>query len=464
MKRTKIVATIGPASESEEIITQLVRSGVNAFRINLSHGEPSQWARIIDTIRRVTGDLPILVDTAGPEVRLVNLPHPVHVKAGQEFMISTAPHAHVAHATHPLPLRPGQQILLDDGAITMHVEHVHGTTITCRVQTEGTLTDRRKLSVPSEALDLPVLSEQDAANVLFCLERGADGVALSFTQRASDVDTCRALVGPGPLIIAKIESRSGVTNAEHILHAADGVMIARGDLGVEIPLEEVPSVQKRLAALGNKHGKPVIVATQMLESMTTNPQPTRAEVSDVANAILDGADAVMLSGETARGRYPIQTVRTMARIAQATDEQMQARLHHDDHHESTAEAISESVAELAERLHADAIVSATESGFTARMVARFRPHVPIIAVAHNLHTKRHLQFTWGVTPCVFTTESVGAHDTIPDALRSAVAAGLLAPEHLVVATAGVNTRKRGSTNLIEVHHVRDLLTFHESHH
>jgi pyruvate kinase len=464
VKRTKIIATIGPATSERETIVGLVAAGVNAFRINLSHGDPAQWASLIETIRTVTQDLPIIVDTQGPEVRLVNVPHPIHIKPGQEFVISTAPNSHIAHATHSLPLKPGQIILLDDGAITMLVEHVHGHTIHCRVQTEGTLTDRRKLTVPSDILDLPVLSESDITNILFCLERGADGVALSFTQRPEDVQTCRAVIGTAPFIIAKIENRAGVVHAERIIHEADAVMIARGDLGVEIPLEEVPTVQKRLALVANRLGKPVVVATQMLESMTTNPQPTRAEVSDVANAILDGADAIMLSGETARGRYPVQTVQTMARIAQATDQEVKPRfMRTEQGRVSTAEGISAAVYDLSESLHADAIVSATASGFTARMVSRFRPHIPIIAVAHDERAKRALQLCWGVTPIVFAKET-SAHETIPDALRTAVAAGLLAPDNLVIATAGVNTRKHGSTNLIEVHRVRDLLTFHESQH
>ncbi len=462
MKRTKIVATIGPATAEQATIKALVAAGANAFRINLSHGNPEQWAKLIDNIHASAPDAPIIIDTEGPEVRIINVPKPIELKAGQKFTFSNAVHAHSPHATHALHFTPGQTVLLDDGAMRLVVEHIEGNNITCLIQTDGILTDRRKLTVPSDVIDLPVLSESDVTNIMFCLGRGADAIALSFTQRAEDVATCRQIVGDGIMIIAKIENQSGVNEAEHIIKAADAVMIARGDLGVEIPLEDVPAVQKRLVRVANTLGKPVIVATQMLESMTTSPQPTRAEVSDVANAILDGADAVMLSGETARGKYPVQTVETMARIAVATDKLAVASFKRDSQGKiSTAEAISAAVYDLAESLHANAIISATTSGFTARMVARFRPHVPVIAVAHDERTKRLLQLSWGVIPCVFPRESSSAHQTIPDALRAAVDAGYVQPDDLIIATAGVNTRKHGSTNLIEVHHVRELITFHE---
>lgn len=458
MKRTKIVATIGPATGTVETIRALAQAGANAFRINLSHGEPSQWAGFIDAIRAATPDAPIIVDTEGPEVRLVNVPHAIKLVPGQEFVFSLSGHAHMAHTTHPIRVQVGSTVLVDDGNITFIVERVHGQYVTCLVQNEAVLTDKRKVTVPSELIDLPVLTERDVTNVQFCLARGADAVALSFTQRPEDIAVARSVVGANTMIIAKIENRAGVVHAEPILHAADGVMVARGDLGVEIPLEEVPQVQKRLVRLANALGKPAIVATQMLESMTTSPIPTRAEVSDVANAIHDGADAVMLSGETARGKYPVVTVATMARIAEEADKHVRASFPREHPGRiSTAEAISAAVYDMATALKADAIISATASGFTARMVARFRPHVPVIAVAHDERTKRQLSLSWGVTSCVFVHENTYAHATIPDALRSAMQQGLVKDEHLIVATAGVNTRKHGSTNLIEVHRVKDVL-------
>jgi len=458
MKRTKIVATIGPATSSLESIKALADAGANAFRINLSHGEPSQWAGFIDTIRAAAPEAPIIIDTEGPEVRLVNVPHAIKLTPGQEFTFSLSQHAHMAHTTHPIRVQVGSTVLVDDGSITFVVERVHGQYVTCLVQNEATLTDRRKVTVPSELIDLPVLTERDVTNVQFCINRGADAVALSFTQRPEDIEIARSVVGSGTMIIAKIENRAGVVHAERIIHAADGVMIARGDLGVEIPLEEVPQVQKKLVRIANMLGKPAIVATQMLESMTASPIPTRAEVSDVANAILDGADAVMLSGETARGIYPVVTVATMARIAEETDKHVRATFGREHQGRiSTAEAISSAVYDMATALGADAIVSATSSGFTSRMVARFRPQVPIIAVAHDERAKRQLQLTWGVKACVFVHENTYAHATIPDALRSAMHQGLVKEEHLIVATAGVNTRKHGSTNLIEVHRVKDVL-------
>ena len=459
MKRTKILATIGPATGTVEIIKALANAGANAFRINLSHGEPAQWAGFIDAIRVAAPHAPIIIDTEGPEIRLLNVPHPIKLAPGQEFTFSLSPNAHMAHTTHPLRVKVGGTVLFDDGNITLIVQRVHEQYVTCIVQNEAVLTERRKVTVPSELIDLPVLTERDVTNIQFCLNRGADAVALSFTQRPEDVAVARAVAGSGIMIIAKIENRAGVINADSIIRAADSVMIARGDLGVEIPLEEVPHVQKQLVRIANLLGKPAIVATQMLESMTNSPIPTRAEVSDVANAIHDGADAVMLSGETARGKYPVVTVATMARIATETDKYVKSTVNRSEQGRiSTAEAISAAAYDMATSLGADAIVSATTSGFTARMVSRFRPQVPIIAVAHDERTKRQLELSWGVTPCVFVHENTSAHATIPDALRSAIHAKLLHDEHLIVATAGVNTRKHGSTNLIEVHRVKDVLS------
>jgi pyruvate kinase len=413
---------------------------------------------MIRTIRAAAPECPIILDTEGPEIRLVNVPHPIKLTTGQEFVFSTSMHAHMAHTTHPVHVTPGTTVLFDDGNITLIVERVHEQYVTCRVQNEAILTDRRKVTVPGGSIALPVLSERDVTNLRFCLDLGADAVALSFTQRADDIAVCRDIVGPHVTIIAKIENRLGVENAEHIIREADGVMIARGDLGVEIPLEEVPQVQKRLVRLANTLGKTAIVATQMLESMTHNPIPTRAEVSDVANAIMDGADAVMLSGETARGAYPVATVSTMARIAQETDKYVLTTFRRGEQGRiSSAEAISAAVYDMATSLGAQAIITATTSGFTARMVSRFRPHVPIIAVAHDERIKRQLQLVWGVTPVIFENDQMHAHDTIPRALKTALLARLVREDDLIVATAGINTRKRGSTNLIEIHRVRDIV-------
>jgi pyruvate kinase len=461
MKRTKILATVGPASSDPRTIKEMLDAGANAFRINMSHGDHTQWEQLINTIRSITKDAPIIMDTEGPELRLVNVAGEIRLIAGEEFIFATAEYPALPYTSHPITLREGQIVLFDDGAVSVIIEKVDNNVVTARAHADGVLTNRRKVTVPNSLIDLPILSAEDREDLQFCKQMGVDAIALSFTQTAKDVEACRAVVGPGVMIIAKIENHGGVHHITELIRAADGIMVARGDLGVEIPLEDVPIVQKRIIRACNNTGKPVIVATQMLESMTVASRPTRAEVSDVANAIMDGADCVMLSGETARGKYPVETVRTMARIAERIDPTMRAAMQHPNEKIAVAEAISTAVYELSEHLKADAIVSATSSGFTARMVARFRPQVPIIAVAHDERIKRQLQLTWGVTPCTFIDQEFSAHKTILKAVRTGLQYNLLKETDVVIVTAGVDTAKQGSTNLIEVHSIKELLAYHD---
>jgi pyruvate kinase len=463
VKRTKILATLGPSSSDEHTIRALLHAGANAFRINMSHGDVHQWEQLIHAIRAVSKDVPIVMDTEGPELRLLNIATEVRVSAGQLFPFALDRHDQLPYTSHPITLQAGQTVLFDDGAVSVIIDHVEGIVAYAKPHTDGVLTNRRKVTVPNSSIDLPILSENDHEHLAFCKHMGVDAIALSFTQSAKDVQTCRSAVGEHTMIVAKIENYSGVQRINEIIKEADAIMVARGDLGVEIPLEDVPIVQKRIIRACNNVGKPVIVATQMLESMTFASRPTRAEVSDVANAIMDGADCVMLSGETAKGKYPVDTVRTMARIALRVDPTMRAAIMHRDEKLSIAEAISNAVYDISEHLKADAIVSATSSGFTARMVARFRPQIPIIAVAHDERVMRQLQLTWGVTPCTFADKDIAPHKTILKAVHTGLACGALRESDVIIATAGVDTAKQGSTNLIEVHSVKDLLAYHGSH-
>ncbi len=461
MKCTKILATLGPSTSSPEIIKQLIESGVNAVRVNMSHGSKEQWKEFVSKVRAISVDVPIVMDTRGPEHRMLNVQGEIRLSPNSPFTFSQLPRNDMPYASHPVRALAGQLILLDDGAIPATIVNITDDLVTIKTLADEILTDRRKITIPGSHQELPVLSEKDKQDLTFCRELKIDAIALSFTQSAKDIEECREIVGRDVLIIAKIENRTAVDHIEEIVSAADGVMVARGDLGAEIPLEEVPLVQKHIIRKCNEAGKPAIVATQMLESMTNANTPTRAEVSDVANAILDGADCVMLSGETARGKYPVETVRTMAQIAQRADKEVHSTIAKHRGKLDVAEAISNAVYDLAEDIAVDAIVCATASGFTARMVARFRPRVPIIAVAHEDHVKRQLALTWGVTSCSFTHEESRGHRTILAAVYTALHRGLLREQDIIITTAGVNTKVAGSTNLIEVHQVRDLLAYHE---
>lgn len=463
MKRTKILVTIGPASADPTIIKQMFEAGANAFRINMSHGSPEQWAGFITTIRSIAPLCPIIMDTKGPEVRLLNVPQPITVAPDTPLRIGLHPRQDMPFVSYPIGVEAGHPILFDDGLIAATVQSVDNDIITLHMDSAGTLTERRKVTVPNNTIDLPVLGEQDIADLAFCREHQVDAIALSFTQSEANIKQCREAAG-NVMVIAKIENKAAVNRLQEIIGAADSVMVARGDLGVEIPVEEVPHVQKAAIRACNQAGKAVIVATQMLESMRFAAAPTRAEVSDVANAILDGADCCMLSAETASGKYPLQSVRSMAQIAVQTEKHMShPPIHEDGERLSVADAISHSVHELASHLHVDAIVTATASGFTARMVSRFRPRAPIIGVCHDERAAKRLQLSWGIFPCVFADQTHTAHRTIYAAVQAALAAGQLQHDHLVIATAGIDTMKHGSTNLIEVHIVRDLISFHEQH-
>jgi len=426
---------------------------MDVARFNLSHGSREVHAEAIRTLREVAArqgkTVAIMLDTRGPEVRLRTFQgRPLELRPGEELEVALAdyPPSPRAIAVPYLPfegLEAGTSLLLDDGNLALEVLEPGREGLRCRVVRGGLLYDRKKVSFPGKSLPLPVLSEEDVEDIRFGVEWEADFLAVSFVRSARDVETVRALLqeaGGDQQVIAKIESREGVEHFPEILEAADGIMVARGDMGVEYPVEEVPILQKMIIARCNRVGKPVVTATQMLESMVHLPRPTRAEASDVANAILDGTDAVMLSAETALGSYPVEAARTMSRIAERIDEaldggELPGKIPPEPKR-TVPDAISHATCTTAHDLGAAAIVTATRSGQTARMVAKYRPRVPIIASTPEEKVARRLKIVWGVTPIV-VPEARSTEELVADTFREAVARGLLSPGDLAVVAAGV---------------------------
>ena len=463
MKRTKILATLGPAVDSKEAIQELLQAGANGLRINLSHGDHEQWKRFITYARSTNEDIPLIADTKGPELRILNVAEARELQRNDTLTFSTQPHQDLPYISQEVTLSEGDDILIDDGNISACVIDVSDDAVTVKITNGGSFSNKRKLTVPNTKDHLPILTEEDKQDLAFCIEQGIDAVAISFARTEKDIQDVRAVVGDEPMLIAKIENQEGVEHIQELIHAADAIMVARGDLGVELPLEEVPLIQKKIIKACLKQAKPVIVATQMLESMVAHNKPTRAEASDVANAILDGADCVMLSGETAMGNYPTEAVRVMSNIAARIEPELTTSLSRVGNDRlRIAHAISNAVYDLSLNLQADAIITSTASGFTARMIARFRPHTTLIGVAHGQATKRRLQLTWGVTPITFLEGDHSGHKTIREAVRAALENNLIDEKSLVITTAGVDTMQHGSTNLIEVHPVSDLLAYHKN--
>jgi len=476
MRKTKIVCTIGPASESLENTKKLIQAGMNVARLNFSHGDYEEHGNRIRNIRQACKELgktvAILLDTKGPEIRLGKLKEePIELVQGETITLTTEEilgdkeRIPVTYKNLPQDVSVGSTILIDDGLIGLTVLDIQGTEIKCKILNSGQIKSKKGVNVPGVAISMPGITEKDANDIRFGIEQGVDFIAASFVRRASDVLEIRELLERHNArhiqIISKIENQQGVDNLDEILEVSDGLMVARGDLGVEIPAEEVPLVQKMMIEKCNKAGKPVITATQMLDSMQRNPRPTRAEASDVANAILDGTDAIMLSGETAAGKYPFESVATMARIAERTE----AALRHREIFQKQAkaqqttvtEAISQAVANSALDLDAKAIVTSTESGYTARMVSKYRPKAPIIAVTPQEQVLRRLQLVWGVVPVqgkiAETTDSM-----FEIAVEGALRSGIVRVGDTIVITAGVPVGRSGTTNLIKIHHVGELLT------
>ncbi|CAM3920527.1 pyruvate kinase [Lederbergia lenta] len=477
MKKTKIVCTIGPASENPEILHQLIESGMNVARLNFSHGDHeehrSRIVNIRETAKKIGKNVGILLDTKGPEIRTHEMEGgSLNLEAGTELIVSmkevlgTVEKISVSYPGLINDIHTGSTILLDDGLIALEVIDTlrDKNEIVTKVLNTGTLKNKKGVNVPGVSVNLPGMTEKDAKDILFGIEQGVDFIAASFVRRASDVLEIRELLekndGSHINIIPKIENQEGVDNIDEILEVSDGVMVARGDLGVEIPTEAVPLVQKQLIQKCNEAGKPVITATQMLDSMQRNPRPTRAEASDVANAIFDGSDAVMLSGETAAGDYPVEAVQTMHNIALTAEQALNHKdilsgLSKNSDHNMT-DAICQSVAHTAINLEVSAIVTPTESGHTARMVSKYRPKAPIVAVTANEHVVRRLSLVWGVYPQLGQTVE-STDEMLEEAVTEGLNTGLVKHGDLVIITGGVPVGEKGTTNLMKIHVVGDVL-------
>jgi pyruvate kinase len=475
MRKTKIVCTIGPASESVEKLVALIEAGMNVARLNFSHGDFEEHGARIKNIReaaeRTGKTVAILLDTKGPEIRTQTLEDGVaELKAGDELIISMTEvvgNSNKISVTYPgliHDVSPGSKILLDDGLIGLEVTEVLEGELVTKVLNSGTLKNKKGVNVPNVSVNLPALTDKDIADIKFGIEQGVDFIAASFVRRATDVLEIRELLdnsnGSEIHIIPKIENQEGVDNIDEILEVSDGLMVARGDLGVEIPAEEVPLVQKQLIRKCNYLAKPVITATQMLDSMQRNPRPTRAEASDVANAIFDGTDAIMLSGETAAGDYPVESVQTMHNIATRTEQALNysAMLRKKTKEElsTITSAIGQSVAHTAFNLNAAVILSATESGHTARIVSKYRPKSPIVAVTSNEKVIRKLNLVWGVTP-LQGREATSTDEMLDSTISTALESGAITQGDLVVITAGVPIGETGTTNLLKVHVIGEVV-------
>ncbi|MED1740326.1 pyruvate kinase [Bacillus swezeyi] len=476
MRKTKIVCTIGPASESIEKLTQLMEAGMNVARLNFSHGDFEEHGARIQNIREAASklgkDIGILLDTKGPEIRTHTMENgSIELESGSQLIVSmdevigTTEKISVTYDGLIHDVSKGSTILLDDGLIGLEVTEVNADKreIVTKVMNSGTLKNKKGVNVPGVSVNLPGITEKDAKDIVFGIEQGVDFIAASFVRRPSDVLEIRELLeehnATDIQIIPKIENQEGVDNIDRILEVSDGLMVARGDLGVEIPAEEVPLVQKELIKKCNALGKPVITATQMLDSMQRNPRPTRAEASDVANAIFDGTDAIMLSGETAAGNYPVEAVQTMHNIASRSEEALNHKKILSARSKqvgmSITDAIGQSVAHTAINLEVSAIVTPTESGHTARMISKYRPQAPIVAVTVNDSVSRKLSLVFGV----FATSGQNHSSTdemLENAVQKSLDTGIVHHGDLIVITAGA-VGEAGTTNLMKVYVVGDIV-------
>ncbi len=474
MRRTKIVCTVGPSIETEERIKELITAGMDVARLNLSHGTSEDHIRRLELIRAASFGLKksvgFLFDTRGPEVRTGDLKEDyVVLEEGRDIILTTeevvgsAERVGVTYQSLHEDLKPGCKVLIDDGLIILEVINIDGRDIRCRILHGGDLHSYKGLNTPGTRINLPAIGEDDRRDIITALEYEVDFLAASFARSVKDILEVRALIeehGGNMMILAKIESLEGVENFDEILEVSDGIMVARGDLGVEIPPEDVPMLQKEFIKKCNRVGKPVITATQMLDSMIRNPRPTRAEASDVANAIFDGTDAVMLSGETAVGRFPVEAVETMSRIAVRTEKDLNyGQIMQDMSRtikKTVTDAISYSTCHVSYELKADAIITATQSGHTARMVSKYKPRAPIVAVTSNRKVATRLTLTWGVyavvCPPVNTTDEMFAN-----AIQASLKEELISDGNLVVITAGVPVGVSGTTNLLRVETVGEIL-------
>ena len=467
MRKTKIICTIGPASESEERLRELMLAGMNVARFNFSHGSHEEHKAKFDRVIKVSSELKLpvatLLDTKGPEIRLKDIEGgKTELVSGQKFILTTEEilgnneKVTITYKGLKDDINVGTTILIDDGLIEMVVDEINETDIICSVVNGGPISNHKGVNIPGAALSMPYISDVDRSDIMFGCDMDFDFLAASFVRCKEDILEVRKIIeehGSHMKIIAKIENTQGIRNLDEILEAADGIMVARGDMGVEIPMEEVPIVQKQMIKKAEALGKHVITATQMLESMIKNPRPTRAEATDIANAIYDGTTAIMLSGESAAGLYPVEAVKTMAKIAERTEEDIdynsRLRRRKDIDDIDTTTAISHATCTTAMDLKAAAIVTVTISGFTAGMIARYKPSCPIIACSVSPRTCRQLNLAWGVTPIWIAREST-AEDLFDEAVYAAEKEGYIKKGDKVVLTAGVPLGVSGRTNMIRV--------------
>ena len=468
IRKTKLIATIGPACDGLDTIKAMIHAGMNVARLNFSHDTHVEHRKRLETVRQAARELganvAVMLDTKGVKIRTGRVDGGIaHLVTGDPFTLYTdgrmgdARGASVSYTELPDEVEPGSKILIDDGVIELQVESVEASEIRCRITRGGNLADRKGVNLPGTFLGMPAMTPENRADIVFAVENSVDYIAASFVRGRDDVREIRQVLiehGASIPIIAKIEAAVAVQNLEEIVAEADGTMVARGDLGVEIPLQEVPLTQKKIIRATVMNGKPVITATQMLDSMRSAPLPTRAEVSDVANAILDGTSAVMLSNETAAGKYPVEAVRTMASLALEAEKGLREYGHLQQvtparTHEVT-EAICQAAITMANHLKAASIIALTESGRTARWISKYRPRCPIFGVSHSPSVVRAFAMNWGVTGVLLDSDTGATDDAVIEAvLRRGRELGIVVPGDVCVVTAG-RSRETGSTNLIRV--------------
>lgn len=467
MRKTKIICTIGPASESEERLRELMLAGMNVARFNFSHGtheeQKAKYERVLKVRKELGLPVATMLDTKGPEIRLRDFEGgKVELRAGETFTLTTeeimgtAQRATISYKNLKNDISVGTTLLIDDGLIELEVEKISGEDIICRVINGGFVSNHKGVNVPGAILSMPYISDADMEDILFGIKEGYELIAASFVRSKEDIYELRKILqehGSDMKIIAKIENMQGIENLEEILEASDGVMVARGDMGVEIPMEEVPVLQKKMIKMANAQGKHVITATQMLESMINHPRPTRAEATDIANAIYDGTTAIMLSGESAAGKYPVEAVKTMARIAESAEKDIdyRSRMRRNDEGDKSeiTNAIAYATCSAAMDLNAAAIITVTMSGYTAEAISRFKPSCPIISCAVNERVCDQLNLLWGVNPLLIKKEE-SSEELFADAVIAAKEAGYVNTGDIVVITAGVPLGITGTTNMIHV--------------
>ncbi len=468
MRKTKIVCTIGPASESEEMLEKLIKAGMDVARFNFSHGsheeQGAKYERLINVRKKLKLPVATLLDTKGPEIRLRDFKNgKEELTKGQKFTLTTKDIpgdnkiVSITYANLPNDVKVGGTILIDDGLIELKIDEIKGEDIFCTVLNGGKVSNRKGVNVPGANLTMPFISEQDRKDIIFGCQKGFNYIALSFTRTAADVLEVRKILDEQRAkikIIAKIENMQGINNLDEILAVSDGIMVARGDLGVEVPLEQIPMLQKTMIKKGEVAGKIVITATQMLESMINNPRPTRAETTDVANAIYDGTSAIMLSGESAAGNYPAEAVATMSKIAEVTEKdidyasRMKLRLANEQKSDITT-AVSHATCTMAEDIKADAIITVSLSGLTASRLSKYKPICPIIACSTSVNVACQMNLMFDVTPLIIGTED-NADKLFDAAINQALSAGLVKAGDTVILTAGMPLGISGHTNMIKV--------------